>query len=130
MTIIRWRFRFGIRVCFLRVMKFFVFYFAPREIMERMKNQSPEEMNDMMKQWFEWGDRCGDSLIEMGGPLMNGRILTDEGNGPSKSDLGSYSILEADSMEDALELLDGHPHLSFMEGCSIEIFETMLPPKM
>ena len=39
--------------------------------------------------------------------------------------LTGYSVLEAESMEAALALLDGHPHLAWGEGFEIEIHESL-----
>lgn len=110
--------------------KFFVFYYAPKAVMEQMQKLSPEQGAEMMKQWFDWRDRCGDGMIDLGGPLLHGQTVTIKGREPSKQNIGSYSILQADNMEGALALLEGHPHLSFAEGCSIEIYEALPAPKM
>jgi hypothetical protein len=109
--------------------RFLVFYYAPSAVMEQMQRMTPELGADMIRQWFEWKDRCGDAVVEIGGPLMNGQKVTNKGNQPSRSELGSYSVLQAESMEDALVLLEGHPHLSYAEGCTIEIFEAMPSPQ-
>jgi hypothetical protein len=107
--------------------KFFVFYYASPEVMEEMQMMTPEEGAKMMKDWFEWGARCGDNMIDLGAPLVKGHKVTMDGAEPLNQVMGSYSILQADSMDDAMKLLDGHPHLSWGP---IEIYEAMPPPKM
>ena len=61
---------------------------------------------------------------ETGGP---GHSLTSDGKwNPSTKDLGGYSILQAENIEAAKKLLEGHPHLMWMPGCSVEVAE-MVP---
>ena len=59
----------------------------------------------------------------MGTPLMGGLRLSPEGSSPSDKGVTGYSILEADDMAGAEALLQGHPHLGWATGCSIEVHE-------
>ncbi len=90
-----------------------------------MKNVTPEQAAEGMKPWMEWAARCGDSLVDMGAPLTNGQLVTDGGSVPSEKEVTGFSILEATDMGAAVALLQGHPHLSWTEGCSIEVYEAM-----
>lgn len=110
--------------------KFMVLYYASEDAMERMRNMAPEEGANMKRKWYEWKEKCGDSVIELGAPLMNPHTLIKEGSSSCLSQLGSYSVLETDSMETALYLLEDHPHLSFGEGCSLEVYESMPTPEL
>ena len=78
-----------------------------------------------------WAKKCGDQLVDLGSPLMGGQQLS-LGGGSSNSNKGvtGYSILQANSMEQAKELLQGHPHLGWNAACSIEVHETMPLPGM
>ncbi|MET4782923.1 hypothetical protein ABIB56_002936 [Glaciihabitans sp. UYNi722] len=40
------------------------------------------------------------------------------------------SILEADSMDDALRMVEGHHHLRWADGCSITVLEEMGVPEL
>jgi hypothetical protein len=44
--------------------------------------------------------------------------------------VNGYSIIQAESMEEAVELLKEHPHLHWAEGCKIEVFESLPVPGM
>ncbi len=50
------------------------------------------------------------AMKEMGTPLMNGQALSPDGN--NKMVVG-YSVLQAENMEEAKGLLNGHPHLAW-----------------
>jgi len=112
--------------CFMK--KFIVLYYAPEAAIDAMKDKSEEDMKAGMAKWHEWAARCGECLVEMGTPLGNGQIVSSEGVIKSENEVSGYSILQAESMDDAVKLLEGHPHLAWGEGCSIEINECMPMP--
>ena len=51
-------------------------------------------------------------------------------SGSSQGDpnVTGFSILEAESMEAAIAMVQSHPHLRFAEGCEIEVREYLTPP--
>lgn len=93
-----------------------------------MKNASPEDMKKGMESWMAWAKRCGDGLVDMGTPLGNGQKVTKSGSMPSNKDVVGYSILQAENMEVAKALLQGHPHLEWADGCEIEVHESLPIP--
>ena len=107
---------------------FVVIYHAPASAMEQMQNASPEEMQEGMKPWMEWAAKCGDALVNLGAPLAGGQKLSKSGSSPSNKDVVGYSILQAEDLEGAKALLEGHPHLEWTGGCEIEVHETMPLP--
>ncbi len=48
----------------------------------------------------------------------------------SDKEVTDYSILEAESMDAAVAMLQGHPHLDWATGCEIEVHEAMPVPGM
>lgn len=108
--------------------KFIVIYHMPQSAMEGMKNVSPEDMKKGMESWMVWAKKCGSGLVDMGTPLANGQKVTKDGTSPSNAGVVGYSILQAESMEDAVAMLKGHPHLEWADGCEIEVHESMPLP--
>lgn len=108
--------------------KFIVLYHAPAEAMEKMKHASPEEMQKGMEPWMVWAKRCGDGLVDIGTPLGNGQKITKSGSMASDKGVVGYSILQAENMEAAKALLEGHPHLEWTGGCEIEVYESLPLP--
>ena len=103
--------------------KFLVTYHQPAAAVKRMQ-KDPAAAAESMQAWMKWAEKCGSQLVEMGAPLAGGLKLTAEGEVlPSKRRVGGYSILQAASMAGAKRLLKGHPHLSWVKGCEIEIHE-------
>ncbi|WP_427015983.1 hypothetical protein ACQCSX_14470 [Pseudarthrobacter sp. P1] len=109
--------------------KFVVLYHAPQSAQAAMDNNDPAAAAEGMKLWTDWAARAGEHLADMGAPLGNGQEITTMGDNEAKSTVGGYSILEADSLNDAVSLMNGHPHL-MLPGASIEVFEALAIPGM
>ena len=110
--------------------KFMVLYFATVEAQQKMKDASTEEAMKGMKPWMDWQEKIGDALVEMGSPISNAREVTKDGVKKSNSEVAGYSVLQADSIDGASEMLKDHPHLSWMEGAKIEVYEYFPLPGM
>ena len=109
--------------------KYLVIYHAPAAAMEQMKDATPEQMKAGMEPWMKWAERCGEGLVDIGSPLGLGRKITVAGGSPSDREVAGYSILQADSADAAQELLQGHPHLGWADGCEIEVHECQALPE-
>ncbi|HEY8752778.1 MAG TPA: hypothetical protein VIM40_03900 [Arthrobacter sp.] len=109
--------------------KFVVLYNAPQSAEAAMDNNDPAAAAEGMKLWMDWSTRVGEHLTDMGAPLGNGQEITQAGVSAANASVGGYSLLEADSAEQAVALMDGHPHL-MMPGASIQVFEALAIPGM
>lgn len=107
--------------------KFMVLYRSPMSAVEMVRSVSPEEMREGMRQFEDWMMKLGHGLVEMGSPLGAGVTFSRTGNAPTPTEGGitGYSIIEADSMDEALASLEGHPHLGWDEACEIEVHELL-----
>jgi len=109
--------------------KFIVTYNAPVDATWKTQESTPEEMEAGMKAWMDWAQKSGKALVDFGTPLANGVTLGPGGSsGSSESKIIGYSIIQADSMEAARELLQDHPHLDWNAACEIEVHESMPVP--
>ena len=105
--------------------KFVVIYHAPMSAAEQMANVTPEEMAKGMEPWMAWVQRSGSALVDIGAPLVGGQKLTKAGASASDKQVVGYSIVQAEDIEAAKALLDGHPHIEGMEGGEIEVHEAV-----
>ena len=110
--------------------RFIVIYHATGKAAEKMANVTPEEAKKGMEPWFAWKEKVGAGMVDMGTPLGNGMKVTKDGITPSDKGVVGYSILQANNMDEAVEMLKGHPHLEWMDGCSIEVHESLSLPGM
>lgn len=105
---------------------FIVTYHAPQEFMAQMANSTPEQREEGMKQWMAWAEKCGEHMVDLGAPLSGGvKLNTDGSSEKSSREVCGYTVLQADTMDDAVQLLQGHPHLAWQDGCQIEVHESM-----
>ena len=107
---------------------FVVIYHASTSAQEQMSAATPEEMQEGMAPWMDWVAKCGDGLVDLGTPLGGGQKLSKSGSSPSNKDVVGYSILQAEDIQGAIALLQGHPHLEMAAGCEIEVHESMPLP--
>ena len=92
--------------------------------------RSPEEMQANMKKWMDWmggiaaqnklADR-GNRLHTSGKVLKGNNVITDGPYTEIKETVGGYTMIKADSLEEAAELAKGCPVL--LAGGSVEVRE-------
>ena len=82
---------------------------------------SPEEGQQVMAAWMSWMGGLGEALIDGGAPFSGSTALSSSGQGDASSGLTGYSILQADSLDDAVAKSQGCPHIG--AGGTIEIYE-------
>ncbi len=96
--------------------EFLALYHASKAAKEKFGEMSSEEMSKTMEAWMKWAQNCGEHLIDMvggGAPLGNGKHLETSGSTPSSSEVGGYSIMQADNVVKIEELLKDNPHLTY-----------------
>ena len=64
-----------------------------------------------MAAFMAWVDQVGSALLDAGAPLSGFAVVSSEGvaDGVAEGPAGGYSILEADDLTAAAELLRDHP---------------------
>ncbi len=73
--------------------------------------------------WMAWFERVGDRMVDSGNPLANCLEITNTGSRDLTPEMGAatgYSILSADTREDAERLLEGCPIVT-----SVRLYEAM-----
>ena len=112
--------------------KFLVTYHAPVSALQQMSNASPEEQAKGMEMWMQWAGRVGNKMVDMGAPLMNGTQLGVGGSSKaSDKQVTGFSIIQAESLDEAKALLAGHPHTSgWSPDATIEVHESVPMPGM
>ena len=108
--------------------KFILLYNGPATPQSEM---TEERGKAIMAQWGAWMEKIGDALVDIGLPMANGVAVVDDGSEGKPLELTGYSIVQADDMDGAKALVEGHPFLSDKTGkFSVEIFELMPMPGM
>lgn len=93
-------------------------------------DRTPEEMAAMSKRWMDWigSIAAQNKLTDRGNRLhASGKVVKNDStvtNGPYaeiKESIGGYSIIRANSYEEAIELAKGCP--IFTQGGNVEVRE-------
>ena len=94
-----------------------------------MSEMTQDEMQAVMAKWAEWMQGVGSALADVGTPFGPSSSIVDDGSAGTAVSLTGYSIVEADSMDGARALADGHPFLSEGKGdYAIDLYEMMPVP--
>ena len=99
---------------------------------EDAEKPSPAQMQEMYAKFGAWQKKFEANLIDMGGKLGKGKLVTVENaDGPFveiKELVGGYMIVEADDLDGAIEVAKGCPGL-VSPGSGVEVIEIHSPGK-
>jgi len=104
--------------------KYLLLYRAPVSAQDQMANATPEQAQAGMDAWMGWAGRVGSALTDMGAPCSYAATV-GASYPASEGHIGGYSIVEADSLDAARALLDGHPHLMMGDAAGIDVHELL-----
>lgn len=85
---------------------------------------SEEEGKKGMEEWGRWQEANKDVMVDAGTPVGKNSRLTSEGVQETSNEVCGYSLLTADSREEACKILADNPHLK-MPGTYLEIMNTV-----
>ena len=89
---------------------------------------SPEAGKQHFAKYKEWLSSLGDSAVSPANPIKNTHTVNPDGtvSTGSTTSMSGYTIIEADSMETALEIAKACPFLDI--GGSLEVSELIQMP--
>jgi hypothetical protein len=83
-----------------------------------------------MQAWADWGAKNASRIVEGGGPLGKTKKVSKTGISDVSNNLAGYVILEADDIEHAARLFEGHPHFTIFPGDGVEVMPVLPIPTM
>lgn len=83
-----------------------------------------------IRAWKEWMTAHADSVVEYGAPLGKTKRVAGDGISDTKNNLAGYTVVQAESYEEAAKLFDNHPHFAIFPGEAVEIMECLPIPGM
>jgi hypothetical protein len=88
---------------------------------------SAEAREQMMSAFMTWAGSVGDKMVDPGSPLGPSRVVTSAGDtdGKAAGEVGGYTIIKADSLDDAVAAVRSHPFLS--RGGTLQVAEAVAP---
>lgn len=95
------------------------------------RKPSPAEMQEMYSRFRSWQEKFQANLVDMGGKLGAGRLVTSEADadGPFtevKELVGGYMIVSAESLDEAIRVARECPGL-VRPGSGVEVIEIHTP---
>lgn len=109
--------------------KFVALYLAPASAFAQMKDMSSEQAKAGMDLWMKWAKQNEKSIVELGAPLGKTKRIVANGISDTKNEITGYSIVQADSHEQAAKMFEHHPHFH-LPGAAIEVLECRPIPGM
>ena len=97
----------------------------------KREKPSPAQMQEMYAVFNAWKDKFRQNIVDMGGRLGGGKVVTSEGatDGPfveTKEVVGGFMIISAASLEEAMQVARECPGV-VMPGSSVEVREIHTP---
>ena len=85
---------------------------------------SEEEGKAVMEAWTTWFDGLGATVADGGNPAAAAKSISPDGsvNDADPSEMTGYSILSAESLDEAVGMAKGCPHLA--AGGTVTVHET------
>jgi len=88
---------------------------------------SAEAREQMMAAFQAWAAGVGDAMIDPGSPLGPRKTVTSDGVSDAAADdtLGGYSLISADSLNDAVGAVKDHPFVA--RGGTLQVNQAVSP---
>lgn len=101
--------------------KYMLLYRGPATPPEEM---TEERRNAIMQDWMAWMEKLGPALADPGNPTGASTSVRGDGSPGDGGDVTGFTVVNADDLESARAMCDGHPFLSDgTDPFSIEIYE-------
>ena len=99
---------------------------------KQFANEEQRKTNDRkgMEAWMKWVKDHEKSIVEGGTPLGKTKRVTKDGIADVRNNLAAYTLVEAESQEDAAKMFLNHPHFTIFPGDGVEIMECLPLPQM
>jgi hypothetical protein len=86
---------------------------------------TPEAREQMMSAFGAWVGEVGAHMVDPGAPLGASRAVTSDGDIEERSPVGGYTIVDADTLDEAVGLVRSHPFLK--RGGTLRVSESVAP---
>jgi hypothetical protein len=80
--------------------------------------------------WHKWVSDHKDAIAEMGSPLGKAKRTDKKGVSDVCNELGAWTVVNANSQDEAAKLFLDHPHFTIFTGDRVEVMECLPIPGM
>src|SRR3954469_5820528 len=78
--------------------------------------------------WKAWAEKHQAAIVTMGGPLGKTKKVSSRGTEDTSNNLGAFTVVRADSHEQAAKMFEKHPHFMIFPGDGVEIMPVLPIP--
>jgi hypothetical protein len=111
---------------------FMAVYTGTAEKLAAFKNLDEKERarreEEGMKAWMTWGEKHAASIVDQGAPLGKTKRVSADGVSDVRNNLAAYTVVKAESYEEAAKMFVNHPHFTIFPGDAVEIMECLPIP--
>lgn len=103
--------------------KYVAMYGATKAQLDEWSKQSASgEQSEDMDAWNQWAEKHKDAIVDMGAPLGKNKRVTSAKTEDVSNEMCGYTVVQADSHEDASAIFADNPHLKY-DGTWIDVLE-------
>ena len=81
-----------------------------------------------MEAWKAWVEKHQASIVDHGAPLGKTKRNSASGTTDIRNNMGAYTVVRAESHEDAAKLFEQHPHFTIFPGDAVEVMQCLPMP--
>jgi len=78
--------------------------------------------------WKAWVEKHQAAILAMGGPLGKTKKVDASGIADIANEMGGFTVVRAESHEDAAQMFENHPHFAIFPGERVEIMPVLPIP--
>jgi hypothetical protein len=111
--------------------KYMAVFLGSKEAMEAwmaMPDRKEKEREGMMA-WGKWMEDHKASVVE-GAPLGKTKRVGKNGIVDVRNDMGAYTVVQAESQEEAAKMFLNHPHFMIFPGENVDVMECLPIPTL
>jgi hypothetical protein len=94
------------------------------------KAERKEKEREGMQAWGKWATDNAGVTADQGAPLGKTKRIDKNGISDVRNEMGAYTVVEAESQEEAAKLFLNHPHFTIFPGERVEVMECLPMPKL
>jgi hypothetical protein len=79
--------------------------------------------------WKKWAMENQKSIVDQGSPVGKTKRVSAQGIVDTRNNIGAYTVVRAESHEEAAKLFENHPHFTIFPGEAVEIMERLPMPE-
>lgn len=83
-----------------------------------------------MAAWKAWVEQHQALIVDHGAPLGKTKRISAGGTADIRNNMGAYTVVRAESHEDAAKMFEQHPHFTIFPGDAVEVMECLPMPGM